>query len=104
MTSVVGQNIRAIHECRTGIQTVWCCSIRKRNGELCVGSEEILCRWSKYCEGVLYVISSFEQIVLDDVDQLPSRSELLTGMRYWVLLDDLQWVRLVVSMVFCLMF
>ena len=55
--SVVWQDIHAIHECRTGLQPVRCSAIKKRDGELCVGPEETLCRWREHLKGVLNVIS-----------------------------------------------
>jgi len=45
--SVVWQDICAIHECRAGLQPVWCSAIKKR---LC-GLEEMLRRWIEHCEG-----------------------------------------------------
>ena len=65
--SVVWQDIRAIHECRAGLQPVRYSIIKKRDGVLCVGPEETLNRWIDHFEGVLNVNSSYEQAVLDDV-------------------------------------
>ena len=72
----VWQDIRAIRECRAGLQPVRCCSIKKKDGELCVGPAETLSRWREHFEGVLNVISTFNQSALDEVRQLPLRSEL----------------------------
>jgi len=74
--SVVWQDIHAIRECRAGLQPVRCSTIKKRDGELCVGPEETLSRWREHFEGVLNVIGSYGQAALDDVQQLPMRSEL----------------------------
>jgi len=73
---VVWQDIRAICECRAGLQPVRCSVIKKKDGELRVGPEETLNRWRDHFEGVLNVISSYEQAALDDVQQPPIRSEL----------------------------
>ena len=35
-----------------------------------------MCRWREHFEGILNVINSFNQEALDDVQQLPLRSEL----------------------------
>ena len=56
-SSVVWKDIHAIHECWAGLQPVWCCAVKKRDGELCVGFEETLCRWREYFEGVLNVMN-----------------------------------------------
>jgi len=64
---VVWQDIRAIRECRAGLQLVRCSVIKKRDGELCVRPEETLNRWRDHFEGVLNMISSYEQVALDDV-------------------------------------
>ena len=74
--SVVWQDIWAICECRVGLQPVRCSAIKKRDGELCVGLEEILGRWREHFEGVLNVTGSFEQTALDEIQQLSIRSEL----------------------------
>ena len=74
--SVVWYDIRAIHECQAGIQPVCCCAIRKKDGEACVGPDEILCRWREHFEGVLNAISSPNQAALDGVKQLLLRHEL----------------------------
>ena len=66
-----------------------CSVIKKRDGELCVGPEETLNRWRDHFEGILNVISSYEQAALDDVRQLPIRSKLLIRMRFWGPLADL---------------
>jgi len=58
---VVWQDIRAIRECRAGLQPVRCSVIKKRDGELCVGPGETLNRWRDHFEGVLNVVSSYEQ-------------------------------------------
>jgi len=73
---MVWQDTHAIRECRDGLQPVWCSVIKKRDGELHAGPEEILNRWRDHFEGVLNVISSYEQAALDDGRQLPIRSEL----------------------------
>ena len=73
---MVWQDIRAIRECRAGIQPVHCCAIKKKNGEVCVGSEETLYRWREHFEGVLNVIGSTDQAALGSVEQLPLRSGL----------------------------
>ena len=70
------QDIRAIRECRAGLQPVQCCSIKKKDGELCVEPAKTLSRWREHFEGVLNVISTFYQSALDEVRQLPLRSEL----------------------------
>ena len=46
--NVVWRDIRAIRKCRARIQPVRCCAIKKKNGEVCVGSEETLYRWTEY--------------------------------------------------------
>ena len=46
--SVVWQDICAIRECWAGVQSVHCCVIRKKDGEVCVGPEETLCRWREH--------------------------------------------------------
>ena len=65
--SVIWQDIRAIHECRAGLQPVRCFVIKKRDGVLCVGPEETLNRWRDHFEGVLNVISSYELAALNEV-------------------------------------
>ena len=47
-----------IHECWVGIQPVRFSAIKKKDEEVCVGPDEILCRWREHFEGVLNVISS----------------------------------------------
>ena len=74
--SVVWQDICAIREYKAGLQPVQCSVIKKRDGVLCAGPEETLNRWRDHFEEVLNVISSYEQAALDDVRQLPIRSEL----------------------------
>ena len=75
-SSLVWRDIRSIRERRAGFQPVRCCAVKKRDGELCVGLEETLCRWREHFEGALNVISSSEQTALDNVEQLLLRSEL----------------------------
>ena len=55
--SMVWQDIRAIRECRAGVQPVRCCVIKKKDGEVCVGPEGTLCRWKEHFKGALNVIS-----------------------------------------------
>ena len=89
---MVWQDIRTIRECRAGIQPVCFSAIKKKDGGVCVGPDEILCRWREHFEGILNVISSSDQATLDAVKQLPLRHELsepLTGMRSGELLGDL---------------
>ena len=43
-SSEVWQDIRAIHECRADIQPIRFSAIKKKDGEVCVGPDEILCR------------------------------------------------------------
>ena len=74
--NVVWRDIRAIRECRAGIQPVRCCVIKKKNGEVCVGSEQTLYRWREHFEGVLNVIGSSNQAALEGVERLPLRSGL----------------------------
>ena len=74
--NVVWRDIRAIRECRAGIQPVRCYAIKKKNGEVCVGSEETLYRWREHFEGVLNVIGSSNQAALEGVEHLPLRSGL----------------------------
>ena len=73
---MVWRDIRAIRECRAGIQPVRCCVIKKKNGEVCVGPEETLYRWREHFEGVLNVIGSSNQAALEGVECLPLRSGL----------------------------
>ena len=75
-SSEVWQDIRAICECQAGIQPVHLSAIKNKDGEVCVGPDEILCRWSEHFEGVLNVISSYDQATLDAVEQMPLRREL----------------------------
>ena len=70
-----GRIIHAVRECRAGVQPVQCCDIRK-DGEVCVGPEKTLCIWREHFEGVLNVVSSFNQVALDGVQQLPLRDEV----------------------------
>ena len=72
----VWQDIHAIYECWTGIQPVRLSAIKNKDGEVCVGPDEILCRWREHFEGVLNVISSYDQATLDAVEKLPLRREL----------------------------
>ena len=74
--NVVWRDIRAICEFWAGIQLVCCCAIKKKNGELCVGSEQTLYRWREHFEGVLNVIGSSNQAALEGVERLPLRSGL----------------------------
>ena len=75
-SSMMWQDIRAIRECRAGIQPVHFSTIKKKDGGVCVGPDELLCRWREHFEGVLNVISSSDQATLDAVEQLPLRHEL----------------------------
>ena len=99
--NVVWQDIRAIRECRAGIQPVRCCAIKKKNGEVCVGSEETLYRWKEHFEGVLNVT---DQAALGGVEQLPLRSGLARPPDKDEILGDLLWVGPVALMVCCLTF
>ena len=55
------------------IQPIRFSAIKKKDGEVCVGPDEILCRWREHFEGVL---NAYDQATLDAVEQLPLRHEL----------------------------
>ena len=73
---MVWQDICAIRECRAGIQPLRFSAIKRKDGGMCVGPDEILCRWREHFEGILNVISSSKQATLDAVEQLPLGHEL----------------------------
>ena len=74
--SVMWRDIKAICQCRAGLQPVWPRTIRQQDGSFCIGPAETVERWREHFEGVLNVESSYDQALIDDMPQFPLRGVL----------------------------
>ena len=80
--SVVWQDIHSICRSRAGFQPVQPRAVRKQDGSLCCGSEEMLSRCRGHFEGVLYVESSFNLATTDGIQPMKLRNEMSNPPTY----------------------
>ena len=74
--NVVWRGIRTYCQCIAGLQPVWSRAIHEWNGSFCIGPIKTLDRWCEHFKGVLNVENSFNQTMIDNMQQYPLQSTL----------------------------